>query len=189
MNIDWSDFFEPILQLLDGFNYFVYTILKNGNYLLFVTFLIMSGVLILNAREKEYDEKVHGKEEMVKSRGRIGMAIYFLLGFAFLSRELIGYLYKLFELLPEPAILVQYMHEITSISLNNVHTLDIGGRTLFFLISFLSLVSILLVLVGIYLLFFNKFIIQSKLKFMVFLAAGFLFWILFGFKTSLRLMI
>ncbi|MHA2051751.1 MAG: hypothetical protein ACW986_19230 [Promethearchaeota archaeon] len=148
----------------------------------------MSGVLFFNAREIEYDEKLHGKEELVKKRGRIGMTIYFILGFAFLSRELIGALYKLFSLLPEPAILVQYMHDITSISLSNIHTLSIGGRTLFFFISFLSLISFVLILIGIYLVFFNKLILRSKLKFLLFLGVGFIFWIFTGFKISLRLM-
>jgi len=31
----------------------------------------MSVLLLINAREREYDEKVHGKEEFVKKRGRI----------------------------------------------------------------------------------------------------------------------
>ena len=149
----------------------------------------MSGVLFFNSREIEYDEKLHGKEEMVKKRGRIGMTIYFILAFASLSKQLIVALYKMFTFIPEPAILVQYMNNITSISLSNVLTLDIGPRTLFFFISFLSFASILLILIGIYLVFFNKFIIRSELKFIIFLVAGGVFWIFAGFEVSLSLMI
>ncbi|MFX0167584.1 MAG: hypothetical protein ACFE9V_19865 [Candidatus Hodarchaeota archaeon] len=149
----------------------------------------MSVLLLINAREIEYDEKVHGKEELVKKRGRAGMVISFILAFAFLSEDLLKSLFQLSEKLPEPAILLGYMEEIDSISLSNVHNLNIWARTLFFLINFLSLISLLLIIIGIYLMFFNKFILRSKLKFMAFVAVGFFFWILVGFRTSLRLMI
>jgi hypothetical protein len=149
----------------------------------------MSGVLFMNAREKEYEEKLHGKEEMVKKRARVGMGIYFILAFASISKELIGYFYNAIKLIPEPAIVIQYMNSFTSISLEGIHSLDIGNRTLFFLICFISLISFMLILIGIYLMIFNKFLIRSKLKFMSFLGVGFFFWILVGFKASLVLMI
>jgi hypothetical protein len=150
----------------------------------------MSAVLFINAREKEYDEKIHAHQiDMVKKRGRIGMALYFIIAFAFLSKDLMAFLYQMFKYLPEPAILVNYMPNTETISLNNLHTLDMGVRTLFLFSSLLSLTSLLMIILGIYLMLFNKFIIRSKLKFMAFIGGGIIFWILVGFKTSLRLMI
>ncbi len=68
---DFSEIFEPLIPFLNGFNNFFYMLFKNANYLFFFLFLIMSVLLLINAREREYDEKVHGKEELVKKRGRI----------------------------------------------------------------------------------------------------------------------
>jgi len=186
---DFSEIFEPLIPFLNGFNNFFYVLFKKANYLFFFLFLIMSILLLINAREREYDEKVHGKEELVKKRGRIGMVIYFILAFAFLSEDLLKSLFQLFKILPEPAILLGYMEDFDSISLNDVHSLNIGLRTLFFFINFLSLISLFLIIIGIYLMFFNKFILRSKLKFMAFIGVGFFFWVLVGFRTSLSLMI
>ncbi|MFX1376174.1 MAG: hypothetical protein ACFFA0_10200 [Promethearchaeota archaeon] len=146
--------------------------------------------MLIHAREIEYSERLHTRQpELIKKRGRAGMAVYFLLAFAFLSEDLLKSLYQLFKLLPEPAIMLGYFDDINTISLSDVHNLDIGLRTFFLFISFLSLISLLLIIIGIYLMFFNKFILQSKLKFIVFLSAGFVLWILLGFRTSLKLMI
>ncbi|MFX1326282.1 MAG: hypothetical protein ACFE8N_15135 [Promethearchaeota archaeon] len=150
----------------------------------------MSVVLFINAREKEYDEKIHTHQiDIVKKRGRIGIAIYFIIAFAFLSRELMAFLYQIFKNLPEPAIIINYMPGSENISLNNLQTLDMGFRTLFLFSCLLSLMSLVMIIIGIYLMLFNKFIIRSKLKFMAFIGGGVIFWILVGFKISLRLMI
>ena len=186
---DSSEIFEPLIPFLQGFNNFFYVLFKNANYLFFSLFLILSLLLLINAREIEYDEKVHGKEELVKKRGRAGMAIYFILAFAFLSEDVLNSLFQLFEIFPEPAILLGYMEDFDSVSLNDVHSLDIWSQSFFFFINSLSLISLLLIIIGIYLMFFNKFILQSKLKFMAFIGVGFFFWILVGFRTSLSLMV
>lgn len=186
---DINEIFEPLIPFLHGFNNFFYVLFKNANYLFFSLFLIFSALLLINAREIEYDEKIHGKEELVKKRGRVGMAIYFILAFAFLSEDLLKSLFQLFEMLPEPAILLGYMKDFDSVSLNDVHSLDIWSRSFFFFVNALSLISLLLIIIGIYLMFFNKFILRSKLKFMAFIGVGFFFWVLVGFRTSLSLMV
>ena len=187
---DFSTIFEAFIPFLDGVNNFFYNLFKNGNYVFFFLFLIMSIVLLINAREIEYGEMLHTHQpEMIKKRGRTGMAIYFILAFAFLSKDLLKSLYGLFKILPEPAIILGFMSDFSSVSLSDVPSLDIGFISLFFFISFLSLISLLFIIIGLYLMFFNKFILQSKLKFMVFIGAGFILWIFFGFRTSLRLMV
>ena len=55
----------------------------------------MGVVLYLNAKEKEYDEIIHGKIELVKRRGRAGSAICILLALGFLSTHLTTFLYDI----------------------------------------------------------------------------------------------
>ena len=151
---------------------------------------MMSLILLINAREREYGEKLHTSQtEMVKKRGRAGMAICFILAFAFLSEDLLKFLYKLFDTFPEPAIIINYVDEVNFNTLDNAQTLNIGEKSIFFAISLFSLISFLLIIIGIYLMFFNKFILHSKLKFLHFLVSGLTLWAFFGFRTSLRLMI
>ena len=185
---DLSQIFEPFYQFFDGFNYFSYILLKNGNFLFFILFFLMGTILFINAREIEYDEKIHGKVELVKRRGRIGSALLILLSLGFLSKDIFAFLFSVFNFLPEPRFIVKFWNEIDLYSLENIHTLDLGQRTFFFFISSISLISILLIFIGIYLMLFNKFILRSKLKTFGFLGAGFVFWLLVGFNMSLRLM-
>ncbi|MFX1478220.1 MAG: hypothetical protein ACFFCI_08810 [Promethearchaeota archaeon] len=184
-----SQFLDPLYDIFNGFNYFMYVLLKNANYLFFFIFLILGVVLILNAREIEYDEKIHGKIELVKTRGRIGSAIYSTLAFGFISKEFTNFLFTLFFYLPEPALLEKFLYEVDSISLASVHTLSLGQRTVFFFISLLSLTSLILIIIGVYLMLFNKFILRSKLKTLTFLGLGLILWILVGFRIALRLII
>ncbi|KKK42024.1 hypothetical protein LCGC14_1366720 [marine sediment metagenome] len=186
---DLSQILEPLNEFFNGFNYFFYMLFKNGNFLFFFLFLLMGIVLFINAREIEYHDKIRGKEELVKRRGRIGSVLLILLSFGFLSKDLFAFLFSIFSNLPEPKFLVKFMYEIDLYSLENIHTLDLGHRTLFFFISSFSLISLLLIIIGIYLLLFNKFILRSKLKTFAFLGVGLLFWILVGFNMALRLII
>ncbi len=192
-NIELPDFggiFEIIEYMLEVFNDFWYFFFKNGNFVLFLIFSIMGIVLLLHAREKEYDEKVHGKVELVKRRGRAGSAICVFIGFGFLLNIITPLLFDIFKKFPEPQIVIKYVDKIeTIISLEQVHTLNIYEKSMFFLISFLSFLSMLLIAIGIYLMCYNKFIIRSKLKSFAFIGAGIVFWIFFGFKTSLRLIV
>ena len=55
---DFSEIFEPLIPFLHGFNNFFYVLFKNANYLFFFLFLILSILLLINAREIEYDEKL-----------------------------------------------------------------------------------------------------------------------------------
>ena len=186
---DFSQFLEPLNQFFHGFNYFFFVLFKNGNYLFFILFFLLGAILFLNAREIEYDEKIHGNVELVKRRGRIGTVLLILLSFGFLSKDLFAFLFSAFNFIPEPKFLVKFMSEIDLYSLENIHTLDLVQRTFFFFICSISLISILLIIIGIYLLLFNKFILRSKLKTFAFLGVGIFFWFLVGFDISLRLMI
>lgn len=186
---DLSQILDPLNEFFNGFNYFFYTLFKNGNILFFFLFFLLGIILFINSREIEYDEKIHGKEELVKRRGRIGTILLILLSFGFLSKDLFAFLFSIFNNLPEPKLFVKFMYEIDLYSLENIHTLDLGHRTLFFFISSFSLISLLLIIIGIYLLLFNKFILRSKLKTFAFLGVGFLFWLLVGFNMALRLII
>ena len=186
---DFSQFLEPLNQFFHGFNYFFFVLFKNGNYLFFILFFLLGAILFINAREIEYDEKVHGKVELVKRRGRIGSALLILLSFGFLSKDLFTFLFSAFNFLPEPKFLVKIMPDFDLYSLENMHTLDLGHRTFFFFISAISLTSLLLIIIGIYLMLFNKFILRSKLKTFTILGAGIIFWFFVGFNMSLRLMI
>ncbi len=186
---DLSQIFEPFDQFFNGFNYFFYVLFKNGNYLFFFLFFLMGAILLINAREIEYDEKIRGNVELVKRRGRIGTVLLILLSFGFLSKDLFAFLFSIFNFIPEPKFLVKFMYELDLISLENVHTLDLGQRTFFFFIGSISLTSIILIIIGIYLMLFNKFILRSKLKTFALLGVGFFFWLLVGFKMSLRLMV
>jgi len=186
---DLSQILEPLNEFFNGFNYFFYTLFKNGNFLFFFFFFLMGIILFINAREIEYDERIHGKEELVKRRGRIGTILLILFSFGFLSKDLFAFIFSIFNVLPEPKLLVKFMYEIDLYSLENIHTLDLGQRTLFFFISSFSLISLLLIIIGIYLLLFNKFILRSKLKTFAFFGVGFFFWLLVGFNMALRLII
>jgi len=186
---DFSQFLEPLNQFFHGFNYFFFVLLKNGNYLFFVLFFLMGAILFINAREIEYDEKIHGNVELVKRRGRIGTVLLILLSFGFLSKDLFTFLFSAFNFIPEPKFLVKFVPDFNFYSLENIHTLDLGHRTFFFFMSSISLTSLLLIIIGIYLMLFNKFILRSKLKTFAFLGVGLFFWLLVGFNMSLRLMI
>lgn len=183
--------FQPLLQFLKVINDYMYIFFRYGNLILFLSFLIMGIVLLFNSREIEYDEKIHTKIEMVKRRGRIGAAIYILIAFLFLSGILTEWLFKIFSILPEPQVILGYLgSEFASItSLKEIDTLTIHETSLFFLINFISFASLLLLFIGIYLMFFNKFILRSKLKFSLFIFLGIFFWTLVGFKTSLQLLV
>ena len=191
IELDFGWLLEPMNEFLDGLNYFWYIFFKNGNYILFLCFSLMGIILLIHSREKEYDEKIHGKAELVKRRGRAGSAIFIFIGFGFLFKILLTFLYNIFTKFPEPQIVINYIGDtLASInSLEQVYTLTLYEKSLFFLLSFISLLSILLIAIGIYLLIFNKFILRSKLKFSVFLGVGLFFWILFGFRTSLSLLV
>jgi len=187
---DFGGIVELMEYLAEGFNDFWYFFFKNGNYVLFLIFSIMGMLLLIHAREKEYDEKIHGKIELVKRRGRAGSAICVFIGFGFLLNIIAPFLFYILKKVPEPQLVINYVGKLETITtLAQVNTLTIYERSMFFLISFLSFLSMILIAIGIYLICYNKFIIRSKLKSFVFIGAGVVFWICFGFKISLRLIV
>ncbi|MFX1570110.1 MAG: hypothetical protein ACFFCV_17270 [Promethearchaeota archaeon] len=189
--LDPGGFFSFSYNLLNGLNYFLFVFFQYGNYILFAMFIIMGLVLYKSAREKEYDEKVHGKEELVKKRGRAGAAICILLAFGFGSGHLINFFFDMFTKLPEPELILRYVGDklISVNSLDNLHLLNLYEKAIYLLISFFSFFSFVMISVSIYLMFFNKFIIHSRLNFITILIVGLIFWVLCGFNASFRLLV
>ena len=188
---DFSSILDPISQFFDGFNYFFYIFFQFGNYILFFIFLIMGIILFMSAREREYSERIMGKIEMIKKRGRTGTVVCLLVSIGFLSKGFTILLYHFFTFIPEPEFVVKFLgNEFDSIkSIEDIHSIDLYGKSFFFFISFLSFLSLILLSIGIYLIFFNKFIIRSKLKFLTFIGFGLFFGFLVGFRTSLKLLV
>ena len=62
---DFGSFFSMLDDVINGLNYFWYMLFYHGNYVMFFAFFVMGIILYLNAREKEYDELIHGKIELV----------------------------------------------------------------------------------------------------------------------------
>jgi len=190
-DLDFGGILAFMEQLINAFSDFLYTIFFYGNYILFVIFVVMGIVLYLNAREIEYGENMHGKIEAQKKRGRAGSVLCIIIAFGFLSKIFIVFLFDFFNLFPEPELIIRYDSGrfFTIDSLKNTNTLHTLDRVFYFFVSLLSLTSILSIAFGVYLLFFNKFILRSRLKFFEFLIVGLVFGVIFGFKLSLRLLL
>ncbi len=188
---DPANFFGFLNQVLNGLCYFWYVFFRYGNYILFAVFIIMGIILYKSAREKEYDERVHGKEDLVKKRGRAGSAICIFIAFGFLSSHLTRFLLDMFTLFPEPQLLIRYVgNKLVSVTtLEELHLLTLYDRSIYLAVSFFSFVSFLLISIGIYLVLFNKFIIRSKIKVYIFFLFGFFMWLANGFEVSFRLLV
>ena len=113
------------------------------------------------------------------------------IAFGFLSKIITIFLFDFLTLFPEPELIIRWDRGrfFTIDSLENTHTLPTFDRVYYFFVSLLSLTSILSIAFGVYLMLFNKFILRSRLKFFEFLIVGLVFWVIFGFKASLRLLI
>ena len=183
--------FSFVEQIIIALTDFLYTIFFYGNYILFVIFVVMGIVLYKSAREIEYRENLHGKMEAQKKRGRAGSVLCIFIAFGFLSKVFTVFLYDIFNMFPEPEILIRWVGDklVTINTLDIANTLSIYDRLLFFLVSFGSFTAILSIAFGVYLMFFNKFILRSRLKFLEFLVLGLLFGLVFGFKASLKLLL
>ncbi len=183
--------FSFVEQIIIALTDFLYTIFFYGNYILFVIFVVMGIVLYKSAREIEYRENIHGKMEAQKKRGRAGSVLCILISIGFLSKQLTIFLYNIYILFPEPELMIRWVGDklVTINTLENTLTLPTYERIIFFLVSLLSLISILSIAFGVYLMLFNKFILRSRLKFLEFLFLGLVFWLVFGFKASLKLLI
>jgi hypothetical protein len=191
LDLDFGGILAFMEQVINAFSDFLYTIFRFGNYILFVIFVVMGIVLYLNAREIEYREEIHGKIEAQKKRGRAGSVLCIFIAFGFLFKIITIFLYDLYNLFPEPELIIRYDSGrfFTIDSLENTHTLPTFDRVFYFFVSLLSLTSILSIAFGVYLMLFNKFILRSRLKFFEFLIVGLVFWVIFGFKASLKLLI
>jgi len=185
---DLFTFMEEFIIIL---NDFLYAFFSLGNYILFGIFVVMGIVLYRNAREIEYGEKIPRKIDSLKKRARTGTVLCIFIAFGFLSKILTVFLYDIFNLFPEPEFVMRLVggNLETINSLHMTNTLSISDRVLFFIISFLSFTSIVLIAFSMYLMFFNKFILRYKVKSLSFLFVGLFFWVVFGFKASLKLLI
>ena len=148
----------------------------------------MGIVLYRNAREIEYGEKIHGKIEAQKKRGRAGTALCIFIAFGFLSKIFTIFLYDIFNMFPEPEIMIRWVgNKLVSVnSLDLTNTLPTLERLVFFVVSLFSFTSILSIAFGIYLMFFNKFILRTRMKFLSFLFVGLVYWVLFGLYNTLN---
>ena len=151
----------------------------------------MGIVLYRNAREIEYGEKIRGKIEAQKKRGRAGSVLCIFIAFGFLSKIFTVFLYDLFNTFPEPELMIRWVGNklVTVNSLDLTSTLPTLERLAFFVVSLFSFTSILSIAFGVYLMFFNKFILRTRMKFLSFLFVGLVYWVLFGFKASLKLLV
>ena len=188
---DMIDFFAFLEEFLLIVSDFFYTFFSFGNYILFAIFLLMGIMLYRNAREIEFGEKVPRKIDSLKKRARAGAISCFFVAFGFLSKIFTVFLYDIFLLLPEPELVIRVVGgQLESInSLSMTTTLPIYDKGLFFLFSFLSFISIILLAISLYLILFNKFILRYRVKISTFLGIGLFFWLFFGFKASLKLLI
>ncbi len=96
---------EFFSDLLEGFNVFCYYFFQYGNVVFFLIFLIMGINLLVNAKDKEYHEKIYARNlEFIKRRGRIGTVICLILSIAFLSKGFPVFLLWCFESFSVPLI-------------------------------------------------------------------------------------
>ena len=148
-------------------------------------------MLYRNAREIEFGEKMPRKIDSLKKRARAGSVSCFFVAFGFLSKIFTVFLYDIFLLLPEPEIVIRLVGgNLEAISsLDIINSLPIHDKGLFFFISFLSFLSMVLMAFTIYLMCFNKFVLRFNVKISSFLAIGLILWFFFGFKASLKLLI
>ena len=186
--IDFFSFLEEFLIILSDFFYVFFSF---GNYILFGIFVGMGILLYRNAREIEFGEKVPRKIDSLKKRARAGSISCFFVAFGFLSKIFTVFLYDIFLLLPEPELVIRVvggqLESINSLSMTTI--LPIYDKGLFFLFSFLSFLSIILLAISLYLILFNKFILRYRVKISSFISIGLIFWVFFGFKASLKLLI
>ena len=197
INLPIFDFLEPLgealANFLKGFNIICSNIFRFGNVILFIVFLIMGINLLVNAKDKEYQEKIFARNlELAKRKGRIGTGVCIVLSVAFLSKGLLVFLLWCFKSFSLPLVfLIPYLTDFyyQGDTLDALNAFELVNSSIFLLMSMISLISLIAIAFGIYLILFNKRILRSKLKPYKVLGAGLLLAIIFGFPLSLRLMI
>ena len=184
---------DILINFLKGFNSLCYNIFRFGNVILFCIFLFMGISLLVNAKQIENHEKLYARNiEYIKKKGRVGTIIYILLSVGFISKILPVFLLWCFEPLFIPLFFCfpdfkDYYKAATS--LNAVNSFELGYSSIYYLFSLLSLVSIIVIVYGLHLTFFNNKILRTKVKSHKILAAGIVLSIVYGIPTSLRLII
>jgi hypothetical protein len=187
-----SETIESLIEAIKTFNKICYTIFQFGNFIMFLLFLLMGIHLYISAKNMEYKEQLNTINiEFVKKRGRIGTTIYFLLSLGFLVKILPVVILWLISPLPTPVLfnlfkLNEYYNTNSSLKEIYSHKTIITGFILF--IGIISLSSILMISLGIYLILFNKTILQSELKAFELLFLGLIIGIIFGFAPGLWLL-
>jgi hypothetical protein len=195
--LDSSEFFQNLgsffLILLNGFKTVCYFIFEYGNIVLFFFFLFLGVNLLINAREKEEHDRIYARNlEYIKKRGRTGTFICILFSIAFLSKGLLVFLDWIFTLLPTPVFFsFEYtrVFYVNAVSWEAVSNFNPSECFFYFIFSLLSLGSIMIVVYGVYLAFFNKRILRTKFKSYKVLFGGLVLMIIYGVPTCTRLMI
>ena len=159
---------EYLNDSLKTFNKICYDIFQFGNIIMFLIFFFMSLNLLIFAKEREYKEKLQARNlEFFKKRGRIGTCICFFIGIGFLVKVIPILILLCLKPLPVPLIFnwfgikEYYKNETT---LKDIYSYDIYESSLLFFICLLSFCSTIMLTIGLYLIFFNQRILQSKLK-------------------------
>ncbi len=199
-DIDWgpaTDFMEGLgnflLKILKSFQEICRFIFTNGNCLFFLFFLIMGVYLLINAKEKEEHERIYARNlEYIKKRGRTGIVVSMLLAVGFLSKGLIVFLDWCFGLFSTPIFfsfdgMEDFYNRATS--WEAITLFNPLESFLYFLFSLISFFAILAFTFGIYLIFFNKRILRTKLKSYKVLIGGLALIVIYGVPTSILLMI
>jgi hypothetical protein len=193
-------FFEAILgpgsalaNFLEGFCSLSFNIFIFGNYILFLIFLIMAFKLLSAAKYKEYHEKVFGRNlEYVKKHGRVGTSVCIFISIGFLFKILTILFFYMSETLPAPFIFnwlgLNHVY-YNSTSLNTLNTLNLLEKSLVFLTGLVSLISVLLICIGLYLMFFNKRILRTRYKSGSVFFSGIVLGVIFGFGPCFRMLL
>jgi len=192
-----SDLFKDLGEIFStlaiGFNNFCSYILRNGNVVLFIIFLIMGLSLLYNAKEKEDHQRIYARNlEYIKKKGRAGSIICILIAIGFLSKGLLVFLDWCFASLPTPIFFSIAPFEsfyVAATSIEAISSFTLVDSFLYFLFSLFSLMSIVVIAFGVYLVFFNKRILRTKFKSFKVLLGGILLAVIYGIPTSIRLMI
>lgn len=182
-----------LIKILEIFDEICINVFRFANWILFFVFLAMGINLLITAKEKEKQERIHGKnQEYVQKRGRCGAVIFILIGIGFLFKGLAIFLLICFQSSSAPPIFywlnLNYLHEDIT-SLEDISKFNVFEISIFFLISLLSFISIILISVGTYFILFNKRVLRTRYKSFSFFILGLVMGMICGFTSGLLLTI
>ncbi len=189
----FASFSDILINILRIFNDICITIFRFGNWILFFVFLAMGINLLTTAKEKEKQEKIHGKNlEYIQKRGRVGSIVLILISIGFLFKG-----FSIFLLIclhsPNPPPIYHWLdctHLYNKVnSLEDVDNLGVYETSLSLFFRLLSFLSVILIAFGVYLIMFNKRVLRTRYKPYSFFILGVIMGIVCGFTSGLYLTI